>query len=82
METVIKSTGCGITIHTGYIKEHKTFATVFEYPNGDMVVVDQFNSPLAILETHDYWCRFTGIVNKPLNIAAKKNFYPTTLKAV
>lgn len=82
METILYTKGHDITIHTGYIAEHKQFATVFEYQNGEMVVVDTFNSPLAILETHDYWCRFTGVVNKPLNTSHKKQFYPATLKAV
>ena len=82
MESILFTKGHDIIIRTGYIAEHKKFATVFEYPNGDMVVVESFNSPLAILETHDYWCRFTGVVDKPLDTSHKKTFYPTTLKAV
>lgn len=61
METLLYTKCNQLTIRTVYMEKENEFAVVFEYPNGEMVVVDHFKSAMRILETHESWCKFANI---------------------
>ena len=62
MEAILYTKGKDLIIRTGYDADNKRYQTEFEYPDGKKVTVDTFNSAFSILETHDFWCKFTGII--------------------
>ena len=61
METLLYTKCNQLTIRTVYIADESTFAVVFEYPNGNMIVVDTFTSALKIIERHEDWCKFANM---------------------
>lgn len=58
METLLYTKCNKLTIRTVFIADEESFAVVFEYPNGEMIVVDKFNSVFKIIERHEDWCKF------------------------
>ena len=66
METILYTKGKDFVVKTVYIQEYKRYATVYEYPNGYMTVVESYTSVLNMIKTHDFWCKFSGIIEGTL----------------
>ena len=63
METILFTKGNDLIVRTVYIAEQNIFATVYEYPSGEMQVVDTYNSVMSLIENHDFWCKFSGVIS-------------------
>lgn len=67
MEAILYTKNENLTVKTVYLTKEAVFATVLEYPNGEIQVVETFSSVLRMMEIHDFWCKFTGITSTSFN---------------
>lgn len=63
MTEVLRTEDSKLTIVTGWIEEEKTFSVMFIYPDGKVVRVEDFKNILILVETHNFWCAYTGIIS-------------------
>ena len=67
METILFTKGYDLTVKTVYIPEEKKYATLYVYQNGYMTVVEVYESVMFMIQTHDFWCKFSGIIEGTLS---------------
>ena len=67
MEIILYTKGVDLIVKTCYIADQECFATIFEYPNGEQVVVDTYKSVMYLAKSHDFWCKFSGVIEGQLN---------------
>lgn len=67
MEEIISTRDSELKIKTCYFADSQEFGVVFEYPNGEQQVVETFKSALFIMEKHDFWCKFAGVIKEKSN---------------
>ena len=66
METILYTKGENFIVKSVYFSEEQVFGTVFEYPDGSILVAESYKSIMNIMETHDFWCKFSGVISTPL----------------
>ena len=62
MNTILYTKSDDLVVKTCYVADSQEFAVVLEYPNGEQQVVETFNSAMFLIEFHDFWCKFTGVI--------------------
>ena len=62
METILYTKTNDLVIRTCYNADSAEFVTIVEYPNGEQVIAETFKSVMFMLEIHDSWCKFTGVI--------------------
>lgn len=72
METILCTTSKDLTIKTVYFADSEEFGIIFQYKDGTQQVIDTFKSALIIIETHDYWCKYTGLLKSSFDISQVK----------
>ena len=66
METILYTKGNDLVVKSCYIPEQECFASIIVYPTGEHQVLEMYNSIMNIMEIHDFWCKYTGIISTPL----------------
>ena len=68
METILFTKSDKITVKSVYIADSQEFGVVLEYSDGSQQVVEKFKSAMFIMQIHDFWCKFTGIIESNVSI--------------
>lgn len=66
METILYTKNNDFVVKSCYVPSDACFATVLVYPNGDQMVLETYKSIMKIMQKHDYWCKFTGVLSTPI----------------
>lgn len=77
MQTILYTKNKDLIIRAVYVPSEKHFAIVFEYPDGELQVVEEINSVMGLLPAHDFWCKFTGITSTPISRSQVKEHLTT-----
>ena len=81
MEVILSTRKDGFKVMTVYLSETKEFAIVFEYTDGSIKQVDNFKAVNLIIELHNYWCAYTGIIDTPFaSCQVKKHLTTASLR--
>lgn len=62
METILYTKSNNLIVKTCYFGDAQEFGTCIEYPDGKIQVMENFKSALFLLDIHDFWCKFTGVI--------------------
>jgi hypothetical protein len=62
MNTILFTKSDDLVVKTCYVADSQEFAVVLEYPDGTQQVVETFKSVMFLIEFHNFWCRFTGVL--------------------
>ena len=82
MVEVLRTEDSKISVVTGWIEEEKTFTVMFIYPDGKVVRVEDFNNILILVETHTFWCAYTGIISTTIRSGqVEKHLTASNLRA-
>lgn len=68
METILFTKSDKLTVKTVYFADSQEFGVVLEYSDGSMQVVEKFKSVLFIMQFHDFWCKYTGIIEGNVSV--------------
>lgn len=64
METILFTKSDNLIIRTCFVADSEEFATIIEYPDGTTTTAETFKSVVHMLEIHDFWCKFTGVIEE------------------
>lgn len=65
METILYTKNDDFVVKSVYIPSEACFATVLVYPDESQMVLETYKSIIKIMEKHDFWCKFTGVISTP-----------------
>ena len=63
MTEILRTENSKLSIVTFWIEDEKTFSVMFVYPNGKVVRIEDFNNIMVLVETHHFWCAYTGVIS-------------------
>ena len=72
MEIILNSKCNGYKIKTAFFADSAEFATMIEYPDESLQVLENFKNPNSLVEIHDYWCSYTGVLDTPFKASQVK----------
>ncbi len=68
METILVTKSNDLTVKSVYFTDSQEFGVVLEYSDGTQQVVEKFKSVMFIMQIHDFWCKFTGIIDGKVSV--------------
>ena len=82
METILYTKSNDLIVKSCYISEQACFASILVYPNGEHQVLETYNSIMNIMEIHDFWCKYTGVISTPITASqVEKHLTSCSLRA-
>ena len=73
METILFTKSKDLIVKSVYFTDSQEFGVVLEYSDGSQQVVEKFKSVLFIMQIHDFWCKFTGIIDGKVSVEDIEN---------
>lgn len=67
METILYTKRNGFEVKTTYDRISRKFSVFFVYMDGTEQKVEDYINTSKILETHEYWCKFAGLLKSSFN---------------
>ena len=68
MEIILFTKSDKLTVKSVYFADSQEFGVVLEYKDGAMQVVEKYKSAMFIMQIHDFWCKFTGIIEGNVSV--------------
>ena len=67
MVTILFTKGTDLIIKSCFISETNEYAVILEDKDGEMQVLETFKSIMFLVEAHDFWCKYIGIIESSQN---------------
>ena len=72
MDEIFITKGRGYSVKTIYSADCAEFQTIIEFDSGKSHVLESFKSSMMVLETHEHWCKQTGLLKSSFNASQVK----------